>query len=36
MLCGLLKPTSGTAAVDGIDVGGDPEGVKRRWPGGIR
>ena len=30
MLCGLLKPTSGTALVDGIDVGRDPEGVKRR------
>jgi ABC-2 type transport system ATP-binding protein len=30
MLCGLLKPTAGTAAVDGIDVGRDPEGVKRR------
>ena len=30
MLCGLLKPTSGTAQVDGIDVGRDPEGVKRR------
>ena len=30
MLCGLLKPTSGTARVDGIDVGADPEGVKRR------
>ena len=30
MLCGLLKPTSGRAAVDGIDVGRDPEGVKRR------
>jgi len=30
MLCGLLKPTSGTATVDGIDVGRDPEGVKRR------
>jgi ABC-2 type transport system ATP-binding protein len=30
MLCGLLKPTSGTAAVGGIDVGRDPEGVKRR------
>ena len=29
MLCGLLKPTSGRASVDGIDVGGDPEGVKR-------
>ena len=30
MLCGLLKPTSGTALVDGVDVGRDPEGVKRR------
>lgn len=30
MLCGLLKPTSGTASVDGIDVGRDPEAVKRR------
>jgi ABC-2 type transport system ATP-binding protein len=30
MLCGLLKPTSGTATVNGIDVGSDPEGVKRR------
>ena len=30
MLCGLLKPTSGTATVDGIDVSRDPEGVKRR------
>jgi drug efflux transport system ATP-binding protein len=30
MLCGLLKPTSGTAIVGGIDVGTDPEGVKRR------
>ncbi len=30
MLCGLLKPTSGTARIDGIDVGRDPEGVKRR------
>jgi drug efflux transport system ATP-binding protein len=30
MLCGLLAPTSGRAAVDGIDVGRDPEGVKRR------
>jgi ABC-2 type transport system ATP-binding protein len=29
MLCGLLKPTSGTALVGGIDVGRDPEGVKR-------
>jgi ABC-2 type transport system ATP-binding protein len=30
MLCGLLKPTSGRAVVGGIDVGRDPEGVKRR------
>jgi ABC-2 type transport system ATP-binding protein len=30
MLCGLLKPTSGAACVDGVDVGTDPEGVKRR------
>jgi ABC-2 type transport system ATP-binding protein len=30
MLCGLLKPTSGTARVGGIDVTRDPEGVKRR------
>jgi ABC-2 type transport system ATP-binding protein len=30
MLCGLLKPTSGTAAVGGVDVSRDPEGVKRR------
>ena len=30
MLCGLLKPTSGTALVGGIDVSRDPEGVKRR------
>jgi ABC-2 type transport system ATP-binding protein len=30
MLCGLLTPSSGAARVDGIDVGGDPEGVKRR------
>jgi ABC-2 type transport system ATP-binding protein len=30
MLCGLLQPTSGTAMVSGIDVGRDPEGVKRR------
>jgi ABC-2 type transport system ATP-binding protein len=30
MLCGLLRPTSGTARVGGIDVGTDPEGVKRR------
>jgi ABC-2 type transport system ATP-binding protein len=30
MLCGLLRPSAGTASVDGIDVGRDPEGVKRR------
>jgi ABC-2 type transport system ATP-binding protein len=30
MLCGLLKPTSGTALVGGTDVGRDPEAVKRR------
>ena len=30
MLCGLLRPTSGSARVGGVDVGGDPEGVKRR------
>ncbi len=30
MLCGLLAPTSGRASVLGIDVGRDPEGVKRR------
>ena len=29
MLCGLLKPTAGTALVGGIDVGRNPEGVKR-------
>ncbi len=30
MLCGLLKPTSGQAFVDGVDVGKDPETVKKR------
>jgi ABC-2 type transport system ATP-binding protein len=30
MLCGLLRPTAGTARVGGIDVTRDPEGVKRR------
>jgi ABC-2 type transport system ATP-binding protein len=30
MLCGLLKPSSGSATVGGIDVTHDPEGVKRR------
>jgi ABC-2 type transport system ATP-binding protein len=29
MLCGLLRPTSGTGLVLGIDVGRDPEQVKR-------
>jgi drug efflux transport system ATP-binding protein len=30
MLCGLLTPTAGSARVLGIDVGRDPEAVKRR------
>jgi ABC-2 type transport system ATP-binding protein len=30
MMCGLLKPTSGTAIVGGVDVGRDPEAVKLR------
>lgn len=30
MLCGLLRPSAGTALVGGIDVARDPEGVKRR------
>src|SRR3954452_1003626 len=30
MLCGLLAPTSGAASVGGVDVGRDPEAVKRR------
>jgi ABC-2 type transport system ATP-binding protein len=30
MLCGLLRPTSGTAIVGGVDVARDPEGVKQR------
>ncbi len=30
MLCGLLRPTSGTALVGGVDVATNPEGVKRR------
>ncbi|HKT81545.1 MAG TPA: ABC transporter ATP-binding protein [Vicinamibacterales bacterium] len=30
MLSGLLRPTSGTALVAGIDVSRDPEGVKQR------
>ena len=28
MLCGLMKPTEGTAKVMGIDVAQDPEGIK--------
>ncbi len=30
MLCGLLRPSSGTATVGGVDVTRDPEAVKRR------
>ena len=30
MLCGLLRPTEGTARVSGVDVAEDPEEVKRR------
>ena len=30
MLCGLLRPTSGTALVNGIDVASNPEAVKTR------
>lgn len=30
MLCGLLKPTAGSAVVGGVDVNADPEGVKQR------
>ncbi len=30
MLCGLLRPTSGTAIVGGVDVGRNPEAVKPR------
>jgi ABC-2 type transport system ATP-binding protein len=30
MLCGLLKPTSGTASIGGVDVSRSPEGVKQR------
>ena len=29
MLCGLLRPTSGSARVGGLDVGSDPEAVKQ-------
>jgi ABC-2 type transport system ATP-binding protein len=30
MLCGLLRPTSGTAHVDGVNVSANPEAVKAR------
>ncbi len=30
MLCGLLRPTSGSAEVDGVDVVADPDKVKSR------
>lgn len=30
MLCGLLRPSSGSASVGGVDVSRDPEGVKQR------
>ena len=30
MLCGLLRPTSGSARVGGLDVGTQPEAVKQR------
>ena len=30
MLCGLLRPSAGTATVGGVDVARDPEGVKAR------
>ena len=30
MLCGLLRPSAGTATVDGVDVARNPEGVKHR------
>jgi ABC-2 type transport system ATP-binding protein len=30
MLCGLLRPSGGKAFVDGLEVGENPEGVKRR------
>ena len=30
MLCGLLRPSAGTATVGGVDVARNPEGVKQR------
>jgi len=30
MLCGILEPTSGTAIIDGFDVGREPDRVKER------
>jgi len=30
MLCGILKPTSGTAVIGGFDVAGQPDEVKKR------
>ena len=30
MLCGLLKPTAGSIIIDGIDVGTDPERLRKR------
>jgi ABC-2 type transport system ATP-binding protein len=30
MLCGLLRPTSGTGLVLGVDIARDPEAVKPR------
>src|SRR5262245_38150939 len=30
ILCGVLRPTSGTGSVLGIDVRQNPEGIKRR------
>ncbi len=29
MMCGLLKPKSGTASIGGVDVSQNPEGVKK-------
>jgi ABC-2 type transport system ATP-binding protein len=30
MLCGLLKPTAGSAQIDGFDIGQQPQKVKER------